>query len=495
MLSNIFSLSGLTLLIALSISGIAAWYSVAGLTAIFAGAIIPIIVMGGILEVAKIVTTMWLHRYWHRAGLIIRTYLTVAVIALAFLTSMGIFGFLSKAHIDQGIPTSDVAAKVALIDEKIKTQRENIDLARSALSQMDAQVNARLDRGNSESGAERAVQIRRQQAAERARLQRDIGQAQAAIQKLNEERAPIASQLRKVEAEVGPIKYIAALIYGDNPDITVLERAVRWVTILIVIVFDPLAIVLILAASKSFAWDRYDREKQKQRTDESVDANSTKDTVNDVDKSAETKSVVNQEVEEQILNTEPESKQTLESESTTSVDYGNNIYATNYTFSTPKINLEQDVEAKIDPKSFEPNYNNTYIQTDGITKEKVRYDASDEYVHHDGKLYSINALKEIRPDLIVSHEEIKNPVIEFGPKFPAEAINGALFIRVDVLPHRVYKFNGNKWIEIDKNQSSVYLDSKQYLQYLIKKIDTGEYDPEFLTAAEQDEISEFLNKN
>ena len=126
-LRKIFSLSTLTLIVALSLSAIAAWYSILGLTAIFAAAVIPIIIMGGALEVAKVTTTVWLHRYWNKASWTFRLYLVPAVVALALLTSMGIFGFLSKAHIDQCIPTGDQAAQVSLLEEKIVNERQNID--------------------------------------------------------------------------------------------------------------------------------------------------------------------------------------------------------------------------------------------------------------------------------------------------------------------------------------------------------------------------------
>jgi hypothetical protein len=177
------------------------------------------------------------------------------------ITSMGIFGFLSKAHLDQAVPAGDVSAKVQIFDDKIKTERDNIEAARKALKQMDAQVDEKLSRTTDDRGAERAVQIRRSQAKERTNLQNEISAAQKKITALQEQRAPVASEARKVEAEVGPIKYIAALIYGDNPDTNVLEKAVRWVIILLVLVFDPLALVLILAADQTFAWHREDKRK------------------------------------------------------------------------------------------------------------------------------------------------------------------------------------------------------------------------------------------
>jgi len=268
---KIFSLSTLALITALTLSGIAAWYSVVGLTAIFAAAVIPIIIMGASLEIAKVVTTVWLHRYWDKCRWLMKTYLTGAVIVLALVTSMGIFGFLSKAHMDQGIPTGDVAAQIQLFDDKIAIQkeliaseRENIEAARKTLNQMDEQLTARLTRGDqeSEAGVERAVQIRAQQRRERNALNAEIAAAQkrieasnAEIQKINIEKAPIASKYRQIEAEVGPIKYIAALIYGDNPDTATLERAVRWVIILLIFVFDPLALMLVIAAISSYKWE------------------------------------------------------------------------------------------------------------------------------------------------------------------------------------------------------------------------------------------------
>jgi hypothetical protein len=256
------SIAWLTLLSGLSISAVAVWYSVAGLISIFAAAAVPIAIMGIVLELSKLVATVWLKQNWFIAPRLIKAYLLIAVTILMVITSMGIFGYLSKAHLDQAVPTGDVAAKVALIDEKIKTERDNIDAARRALQQMDAQVDQMLGRSDTERGAERAVQIRKNQAKERSILQSDIAKSQKAIAALNQERAPIASELRKVEAEVGPIKYIAALLYGDNPDQNVLERAVRWVIILIVVIFDPLAVVLLLASQYSFQYFRRVKEEE-----------------------------------------------------------------------------------------------------------------------------------------------------------------------------------------------------------------------------------------
>jgi flagellar basal body-associated protein FliL len=235
------------LIAALSLSAIAAFYSIAGLTAIFAAAVVPIIIMGSILEISKLVVASWLYRNWKEVPTLLKSYFTIAVVILMIITSMGIFGFLSKAHLDQAVPAGDISAQVTIFDDKIKTEKDNIEAARKALSQMDAQLDQKLSRSTDEKGADKAIQIRRSQSSERKKLQNEIAEAQKTIIKLQTERAPIASQARKVEAEVGPVKYIAALIYGDTLDQNMLEKAVRWVIIMIVLVFDPLAVLMLVA--------------------------------------------------------------------------------------------------------------------------------------------------------------------------------------------------------------------------------------------------------
>ena len=241
----------ITLLSAISLSAIAAYYSVIGLMAIFAASPIPIAIMGGALEFSKLIAASWAYKNWSVAPRFLKYYFTVAVMILMFITSLGIFGYLSKAHNDQSLVSGDVQGKIAIYDEKIRTAKDNIDANRKALKQMDEAVDQVMGRSSDEKGAEKAVAIRRGQQKERARLQSEITSEQKIVAALNEERAPIAAEVRKVEAEVGPIKYIAALLYGDNPDQNILDKAVTWVIILIVIVFDPLAISLLMAAQFS----------------------------------------------------------------------------------------------------------------------------------------------------------------------------------------------------------------------------------------------------
>ena len=255
----------LMFLCALGLSGVAAFYSIAGLIAIFAAAPIPIAIMGSTLEASKLVIASWLYRNWGAAPGLMRTYLTASLVVLMALTSMGIFGYLSKAHTDQAVPTGEIAAKIKTLDDQIATEKEAIEAARKGLTQLDAQVNetiARTATASDDRGVARSIAIRKSQAKERQTLQQEIARGQQAIAQLNQQRAPIAAEYRKVEAEVGPIKYIAAVIYGDNPDQTVLERAVRWMIMMIVVVFDPLAVVMLIAAN----WSAVNRVRQVQPT-------------------------------------------------------------------------------------------------------------------------------------------------------------------------------------------------------------------------------------
>jgi hypothetical protein len=253
-------LAWLLLITGLTISAVAIYYSVIGLAAIFAAATIPIYIMGGSLEVAKLVCASWLKANWSRTPLLMKAYMTIAVFILMAITSMGIFGFLSKAHSDQSLVSGDVTSKIAIYDEKIKTAKENIDANRKALKQMDEAVDQVMGRSTDEKGADKAVALRRSQQKERGRLIAEIEAYQKTVSVLAEERAPIATEVRKVEAEVGPIKYIAAFVYGDNPDANILEKSVTWVIIIIVSVFDPLAVIMLLAAQMTFGWLRDEKK-------------------------------------------------------------------------------------------------------------------------------------------------------------------------------------------------------------------------------------------
>ena len=266
-------LAWLALLSGISLSIVAEYYSILGLTSIFSAAVLPVVIMGIVLGIGKVSATLWLKQNWKLAPWSIRIYLSAAIVVLMLITSMGIFGFLSKAHSDQSLVSGDVQAKIAVYDEKIKTAKDNIDANRKAIKQMDEAVDQVMGRSSDEKGADKAVAVRKAQQKERSRLLSEITTEQTAISKLNEERAPIAAEVRKVEAEVGPIKYIAQFVYGEASE-GILEKAVTWVIIILIVVFDPLAVILLLASQISFQNFR-EREQEEPLLHKTVPHNET----------------------------------------------------------------------------------------------------------------------------------------------------------------------------------------------------------------------------
>ena len=251
----------LAFLSALSISSVAALYSILGLAAIFAGAKIPIMIMGGVLEVGKLVTASWLYQNWKNKDLpkTIKYYLTTSVVVLVFVTSMGIFGFLSKAHLDQVTPTSNYTSKITLIDQRILQEERVIERAEKTLVQLDKSIEVYLEN----EYATRGLRERKKQKPEREELKLTIDTAMNNIDQLMLEKNTIELKQSKIEAEVGPLKYIAELIYGDNAK-DYFDEAVRWVIIVLIFVFDPLAVLLLIAANISLAQWNEGRKKKKQ---------------------------------------------------------------------------------------------------------------------------------------------------------------------------------------------------------------------------------------
>jgi len=524
----------LMMFIAVTISAIAAWYSVAGLTAIFSAAVVPVIIMGGALEAGKIVATVWLHNNWKRAGWAFKTYLIPAIVFLMLLTSMGIFGFLSKAHSDQSLITGDAVSQVAIYDEKIATERENIAQAKKALEQMNAQVDQMLGRTDSERGTDKAVIIRKQQAKERAALQSEITKSQKTIQQLQAERAPLAAEARKVEAEVGPIKYIAALIYGDNPDQNILERAVRWVIILIVIVFDPLALTLILAANKQFEWARqgtggwvHDEAAQKidpeppgveQRpfTDQEIavlDAHANTVPVHDTVKSEQelqVAEVLDEQQRAEAANNEVAKIERPEPDLDIPVLENEEMWAQRVIDEQPKeeakyeaddgaLTAEQIAQVKAFVEDTPP------VEAPAPIDEfntPVRRGA-DYAVRYKGKVYNLDAFNKLYPSMAIRADNEKLEAASqcgFGERFPDSPMKGDMFIRTDYLPDRLFKWNGQKWIEVDKNSTDSYTYNQAYIQHLIQKLEAGEYEIEDLSDAEQTQVEQQIeailkNKN
>ena len=499
----------ITLAVAFILSAVAAYYSVLGLTAIFSAAFWPVVIMGTALEVGKVITAMWLHQNWQRSTWIYKVYLLPSLLFLMLLTSMGTFGFLSRAHSDQGQVTGDAQAQLLIFDERIKTERENIDASRRALNQLDQTVEQTIARSTAEDSVVRAANIRRAQQRERQALQRDIANAQSNIVRLNEQRAPIAAQYRKIEAEVGPIKYVAALIYGDNPDKNLLERAVRWVIILIVAVFDPLAVVLILAGAKHIEWARRELKEQipqpVQITEKSVPepiivpdpimvpepivSTNIVDTIISANVVANTE-VVDTVVEDQFnINNYPYLFKPIIHHAPGNLQVAPLVYREEQEKQEDKNSIEIVVDQK-----------ETNTTTLPIKFKRI----NDDYYEIDGKMMHIRVIKELYPKVystIDSLEQNLKPQADnlpktvratFGVEFPANPVRGEMFLQVSTLPSKLYKYNGKQWISVDKNITDSYTYENEYLKFLVDSMAAGVITPDDLTVSEQEQVSEYL---
>ena len=237
----------LTFLSAISISIIAAGYSIIGLATLFAGAVVPIIAMGTALEVGKLVAASWLYQNWRSdVPKLLKAYLFTSIIVLIFITSMGIFGFLSKAHLDQVQPTTGNALNIQVIDKQINQQQVIVDRAEKTLNSLDKALDKYIDM----EYVTRGLKEREKQKPERDQLNKTISEATAKIVELNKSKSQIELEQIKIEAEVGPLKYVAELIYGEDAK-SHFDSAVRIVIMILIFVFDPLAVLLLIAANIS----------------------------------------------------------------------------------------------------------------------------------------------------------------------------------------------------------------------------------------------------
>jgi hypothetical protein len=604
-------LTYLMLAVALCLSAVAAFYSIVGLTAIFAAAVIPIIIMGTILEVAKLVITVWLHEYWSRVKWVMRLYLIPAVAALMFITSMGIFGFLSQAHIEQAGVSQENAAQIqritaelarqqdivkraeerartlettgtgadANVNNQIRTEQERIDAAMSRvqpaideqnkiidaqtkiyqdqitkIDQQSAQLQqfidakeinkaqalvgtavdgnwgpgtaaavrtwqaarsrerteavTKLEQANTNSTIQAAraeiARIRKtveSQVTESNRLidrlrnqlgsgstasvetlvdeqQKRIKTATEEIETLTQKKYQLEAEYRRLEVEVGPIKYIAELIYGET-DTNLLEKAVRWVIILIVAVFDPLAVMMLLAATESRGWILAGRRKTAPPEPETLP------------------------VPEEIKPNVPTEKEPAPP-----------TYTNGYTAVMPTV---QSVDIVTQPPvTAEPTQKENTIKSGLIPVERdfppiqVNEDEHDIANEKDELVRAAKrAWKDDHPDSTLKEQrrlfeqgQIDHlpwqdylpaaATTSFGPVSPAAPKKGQMFLRTDVVPTRLYKYNGQKWIEVNKDLTDQYVFDDAYIEFLMDKIVNGEYDQDLLTEAERNQIESRL---
>ena len=250
----------ITLFIALTISAVAAYYSIVGLIAIFSAAAIPIAVMGIVLEAGKLITASWLYQNWKTVPSLLKGYLCSAVFILMFITSMGIFGFLSKAHIEQTTIASDNTLEIELLQSSIERELTGIGRAENQLNLLDNALERYMELGAITKG----LNARKEQQGERNELSNTITESTQAIATLTKNKSTLLKEQIIITAEVGPIRYIAELFYGESTQ-AILEDAVRWVIILLVLVIDPLAVLLLIAANVSFSQIKHAKKRAKNK--------------------------------------------------------------------------------------------------------------------------------------------------------------------------------------------------------------------------------------
>jgi len=257
--------------VALAISGVAAFYSIVGLMAIFSAASSSIAIMGTVLEVGKLATASWLYQNWKKIPKLLKYYLTSAVVVLMFITSMGIFGYLSKSHIDAGTGTSELYVKLERLDSNIESEKKDISRAESQLEKLDSALEKYIEL----DAVSKGLRKRDEQKPERDKLSQIVEESQDKIDVYLDERAEIQLQIKSFEVEVGPLKYISALIFGESDSVNYLDKAVRYVIILLIFVFDPLAVLMLIAANMSLKEEQQKR-KRKQKVKIPKDAMKTK---------------------------------------------------------------------------------------------------------------------------------------------------------------------------------------------------------------------------
>ena len=237
----------------LVIAGIAAYFSVLGLATIFAGAWLSVVIMTGVLEFGKIVTAAYLHLFWDRLNYM-KYYLVLSVVVLMLITSLGIFGFLSKANIDQTLKGDSYSLEMSIIETRIQAEEDKLARLQTRIEGLDLVISTARPQDRN--------YIDRRQKEERDLIAQDMEVIIDQVVKYNEELMPLKREQLMQEGEIGPIKYVAEVIYGQEESVKYLDNAVRWVIFALIFVFDPLA-VLLLITSTSLIARKIEKDKPK----------------------------------------------------------------------------------------------------------------------------------------------------------------------------------------------------------------------------------------
>jgi hypothetical protein len=525
-------LNGVALITAVSISAVAAYYSIVGLTAIFAGVFWPIVIMGTVLEVGKIITTVWLHTYWRDLRWFLKAYMSVAVLVLMFITSMGIFGFLSRAHIEVTSQAGSSDLLIRQIDQSIALEQKRIEDSRAVIAQLDGAVqsllqgsasNAVRDNNRTAQLTQQATKLRQTQKKERDALTATIDEANKRIGILNQDKLKLEQSRAKIEAEVGPIKYIAQLIYGNNINKDLLEEAVRWVIIVIVAVFDPLAVCMVLGVTMVI-------NARKRKKEEEIEANTIiEEKIVEVPVEKIVEKVVEVPVEKIVTQAVPiisnnpeleaERDQLKERADKAEQELAEALVMLEQAKAQEPVVVERVVEVPVEKvieiekpveivkeieKPVEVIREVTVENTETINKledeiRKLVKEIEDLNV----KLAATEptevetAQQPLAPNLlqalsIQADDASAVPTTTFGSDFPANPQKNQMFLKLDVMPSQLFKYNGNKWIMVDKSQNTSYANDQKVVAMLLDKLNSGEIEWDDLTEAEQDSVRPYI---
>ena len=511
-------LNYIALLTALSISGVAAYYSIYGLTAIFSGVFWPIVIMGSVLEVGKIVSTVWLHTYWHHLKLSLKAYMSLAVVILMFITSMGIFGFLSKAHIEVTSQAGGGDLLIQQVDQNIAIEQQRITDARKVMAQMDDAVaallkgsgaNAERDNNRTANMTTQATKLRDSQKKERESLNASIDTANNRIAELSRQKLKLNQEQLKMEAEVGPIKYIAQLIYDDTASKDMMERAVRWVIIVIVAVFDPLAVAMVLGVT--MVMNNRRREHELVEHEPVRDSEGTRDIelpvgvervlervvevevpvelIREVEVIKEVPVEVIREVEVikevpvEVLVPDTELEQELAEALVMLEDALNKPAKVQYVDRIVEKTVEVIKEVPVEiikevQVTDTTNLNALTRELDNLLQENLRKE---------------NQIHALKAELKIKDQESAGVAADefdavvntslLGTQLPDSGEIGQLYLNVKT--EKLYKYTGTDWLEVDKQMNSSYTMDEHWQNYKLGQLTRGEAEWDDLTVAEQ----------
>lgn len=460
-----FNLSTVLFAVALAISAFAEFYSILGLMAIFSGAAVSLAIIGSFLGIGKIVTIMWIRQYWHESNKHLRTFLLCVAVILSLLTNIGMFGFLSKAHSTSSLETDSVQLKLDTINDKLKTVEYLIAEQENRRQELQDVIDT-LIAAEKPTGADR---VRKTQQVERQAIDAKLTELREQRNQLKIEANGAQGAIMHLEADVGPIKYLAQLVYGEKTDKSIMDKAIQILIIALVCVIDPLAIALVLAASWTRQYEATNKDKVEQQpiTDPVI-----------------TQPEPVEQVVEQPEVVKPKRKYTRrkkveETPVTETSPFNVNSEITDKMFDLDeKPVVEVKTSSKPAKQAFAPKFD---IQT----KQIIRTFNKGDYIQYNGKKTHIRVVRQSNPEwFLESAEAEKASMIQFSAdNWPQYAEVGDKFHRIDVLPHIKYEFTAAGWVEINNQIDPTMLVSIDgYVQAIAKLINAkwfklSDFDP------------------